>query len=741
MSRPLCFKPRATFLLRLVLLLATLIPGPAKALQLRWSTGVTDLSVTTNTRVELVVQADSAEATIPGRWKLMWTADSTGISFAALDSAVACETDTARVASITPPTTSADSSANEITAQFCSAGSAVAATAYFLVDLVGGSKGKLKVVALDPNDPDSTTVLESNEVTYNAGIDGDYLPLVLRASSVHQSLQLRVTAVGSGLSAASSLSIAGTDASWSLPLTIAARSESTITGVASVAALLPACRATVGSTSGGGSGALLPADQEPAPYGTESGGCSAQYVEGLLQPPPYNHGYTIQPKDFAFTAGFVDTATNRYALHVFYIRHNYWHDEFYDRNGVHYLPHPELNEKNIGHAWTSALDPWQDTPIDTAAIVVRANKFDELHVWAPTIVRLGATFHMFYTGVKADQSGKEHQRIGVATSTDLNTWTQSNSVVLSAPDVPWVSKNPKWAPYRGAQQFRDPYVMEDPAHAGQWLMYFVALDSLNASPDTTVQLRLAVGVARSTDLIHWTALPKPFCSTERPTIPSVSTSAQIIESPHVFRRNGRWWMPYTVDQDTVFFETSASADPADTVAAHWNGPIGLQSVSQEHPAPLQYWHATEHLGSGANEYLAAFNDNASSIDVMGVFAPDNPSLDSLKLGCPTNPPPAGVGDGSGARRELRLVVTRVQWGAGDVGLRLELPSRMPVRLAVYDVAGRRRATLLDREMPAGVTNLKWNGSADAGSRVASGMYFIRLTCAKGARASKVVMLR
>jgi len=88
-----------------------------------------------------------------------------------------------------------------------------------------------------------------------------------------------------------------------------------------------------------------------------------------------------------------------------------------------------------------------------------------------------------------------------------------------------------------------------------------------------------------------------------------------------------------------------------------------------------------------------------------------------------------------------MSVSRRGWGAPDVGLRLELPSRVPVRLAVYDIAGRRRSTILDRELPAGVTELVWDGRDQAGSRMASGMYFIRLTCTKGARVSKIVMLR
>jgi hypothetical protein len=597
------------------------------------------------------------------------------------------------------------------------------------VDLVGGSAGKLKVVALDP--ADSMSVIESNELTYNGGVAGNFAPTLLRATSIHQSLQLQLTVVGTDLNDAMSLNIVAPDGTWDLPLAISARSGATVTGVASVAALLPACRASFSSAGGAFSELSLPADPEPTLPVPEGGTCSAQYFEELLAPPPAPHGYTIQPKDFAFTPGFVDAATNQYALHVFYIRHNYWYS----------LPapaaqFPAFNEVNIGHAWTSDFTSWHGpTPLDrpdTAAVMVRPNKFDQNHVWAPTIVRNGPIFHMFYTGVQSDgppgPNQRSNQRIGVATSTDLNTWTPVDTAIFTSPQIPWASKNPSGF---GGQQLRDPFVMQDPTVPGQWLMFFVAVDSLRFP-------RMAVGAAKSSDLRKWTALKNPFSTTERPTF---LTQANRIESPHVFRRNGKWWLPYTVDGDQVFFETIASSTPADSDTTHWSNPIWLRGVSQSQPAQLQYWHATEHLGDGAYEYLAAWNDNATSIEFMGMFAPTNPAVDSVRLGCPVQPPTAGVDGSDASRSEPRLVVSRLHRGSREVGLRMELPSRLAVRLAVYDIAGRRRSTLVDRELPAGVTETTWDGTDDSGVRVASGLYFIRLTCVRGAQVSKLVMLR
>jgi hypothetical protein len=202
-------------------------------------------------------------------------------------------------------------------------------------------------------------------------------------------------------------------------------------------------------------------------------------------------------------------------------------------------------------------------------------------------------------------------------------------------------------------------------------------------------------------------------------------------------------MPYTLGQNEVFFETTQSADPADTVAAHWTNPIWLRGVSQGRPAEIQYWHASEHLqfGNSSYEWLAAFDDNAISIDIKGVFPTDSSGVDSLLLDCPPKPPVAGVGDPHRVPDQLQLMVQRSSLRSSDIGVRMELPWRTAVRLSVYDIAGRRLTTLVDRELPAGVTDVKWGGTEESGKHVASGVYFIRLSCAKAARVSKVVMLR
>ena len=70
---------------------------------------------------------------------------------------------------------------------------------------------------------------------------------------------------------------------------------------------------------------------------------------------------------------------------------------------------------------------------------------------------------------------------------------------------------------------------------------------------------------------------------------------------------------------------------------------------------------------------------------------------------------------------------------GDAGARM--------RVAVYDVSGRRVRMLWDAPLRAVSRSLVWDGRNDAGTRVASGTYFLRVAGDAGARAIKLTVLK
>jgi agmatine/peptidylarginine deiminase len=71
----------------------------------------------------------------------------------------------------------------------------------------------------------------------------------------------------------------------------------------------------------------------------------------------------------------------------------------------------------------------------------------------------------------------------------------------------------------------------------------------------------------------------------------------------------------------------------------------------------------------------------------------------------------------------------------------DLPETAEVELAVYDVAGRKVATLVDGITEPGRHRASWNGTDDAGRSVASGVYFFRLSRNGEAIVRKGVLLK
>ena len=94
-------------------------------------------------------------------------------------------------------------------------------------------------------------------------------------------------------------------------------------------------------------------------------------------------------------------------------------------------------------------------------------------------------------------------------------------------------------------------------------------------------------------------------------------------------------------------------------------------------------------------------------------------------------------------QELRLfpaypnpfnMTTRIEFAipAGETG---------PVELAVFDVRGRKIATLVHGSLQAGRHARFWNGTAATGQVVSSGLYFLRLKAGRNSRTQRVLLLK
>jgi len=74
-------------------------------------------------------------------------------------------------------------------------------------------------------------------------------------------------------------------------------------------------------------------------------------------------------------------------------------------------------------------------------------------------------------------------------------------------------------------------------------------------------------------------------------------------------------------------------------------------------------------------------------------------------------------------------------------IRFSLPEHSHVNLSIYNTAGQKVATLLDRSMPAGEHVARWSGIGDNGRNVATGVYFYRLLAEDFSDSKKMVLLK
>jgi hypothetical protein len=709
---------RGSIVLASAFALLALIPSPTGAIQLRWSSGASDPVFTESRRCTLLVQAEPGSS-LPRDWRLVWVtaSDSGPAPPLVFEAESGADGDPAAACAMVEPEEPGDIASRALGARFCSAVEGVDSTARLILVAPGGAQARLQVVAFAPSLSDSMDGVthRSGDITLNGGCAASYPPVVFRAASTHRHGQLDVELVGVNLGAVASLPISARDSSWTYPLAVTSKSDTRVIGHAELAAPLPDIVVSASDASGSLGATNVPADDFPP--------LSPQACFSTFEGSSDTTG--MQPKDFAF----VYTGDS---WHIFYTRQ--YMTGYTDRT----------NSRRIGHAVSTDqhLSSW--TVVDRNAIQVREGRiWDNLHVWAPTIVRKPGdiTYFMFYTGVQLDTLEQppnlrtsEIQRIGVATSVDLNSWTQDPTPVFHNKKTSWAfqDSSSNVVPVGGGQfysdtwQFRDPFVMEDPENPGQWLLYFVTIDStLN---------RYVVGVASTpgTDLREWQD-KWPIRQTS-----TASMGAGRDESPHALHRTGKWWLLYTSNYPLGDLITYTLHETSPSASTGWSQPDSLKAITcGQHvfPSSLNQWHATEYVGIGPHEYLSAFADNlfgGGVIQFTQIVPPDaSCPTDSIRLECPDVWTGVDLANPQPAIHPIDLVLAGASPAHGAASLRLAVTRLSRVHVAVYDVFGRHVRTLLDGLPPEGAITLQWDGRSDQGGVVRSGIYFVRATSASG----------
>jgi len=122
------------------------------------------------------------------------------------------------------------------------------------------------------------------------------------------------------------------------------------------------------------------------------------------------------------------------------------------------LGDPDLRHGHarVGHAVSRDLRTWE---LRAPALPdPRPGDIDERATWTGSVIRDGDRWLMGYTGIGPDDGGPWIQRIGLATSPDLDAWTRTDVVVRA---------DPRWygtaSADSGEEHWRDPWLWVDEA--------------------------------------------------------------------------------------------------------------------------------------------------------------------------------------------------------------------------------------------------------------------------------------
>ena len=89
---------------------------------------------------------------------------------------------------------------------------------------------------------------------------------------------------------------------------------------------------------------------------------------------------------------------------------------------------------------------------------------------------------------------------------------------------------------------------------------------------------------------------------------------------------------------------------------------------------------------------------------------------------------------------LRFDAPRPNPMTSEAWFGFDLPRGAPVSLEIFDLAGRRVATLVSGERGAGHYQMRWSGMNESGGRVKAGLYFVRFATAGLHRVERIVRL-
>lgn len=183
------------------------------------------------------------------------------------------------------------------------------------------------------------------------------------------------------------------------------------------------------------------------------------------------------------------------------------------------------------HPWYKVMTTDFATFTENSEMIPTGNSSDQDGALGTgSVFKWNGTYYAFYTGHNGILDPKE--KIMLATSTDLKTWTKNTSFKLQA----------SWGYDRN--EFRDPIIIEDKT-SGTYKMLIATRSEVDLVSNTNVPWRAVIAQYSSTNLIDWT-LEKPFYE---------DSSTFITECPDVFTMGEYQYLIYSnIDDRMVHYK-------------------------------------------------------------------------------------------------------------------------------------------------------------------------------------------
>jgi len=222
---------------------------------------------------------------------------------------------------------------------------------------------------------------------------------------------------------------------------------------------------------------------------------------------------------------------------------------------------PDLRHWNvsIGHAVSKDLVDW--TVRGDALAPSPGPAWDDFTTWTGSVIHHEGRWHLFYTGTSRAEQGLV-QRIGLAVSEDLDTWTRVPGPLIEYDERWYEGLGPDWHD----QAWRDPWVFRGDDGA-----FHVLITARSGTEDPFD--RGCIAHARSANLVDWEVLAP---------ITTPGGFGQL-EVPQLHRIGDSWALIFCSDVET---QSSARREVGEGTGTYYmlsSSPLGPFDAAQARP--------------------------------------------------------------------------------------------------------------------------------------------------------------